>query len=62
MPAIITLGIASYPLKCLTVDTAVLLANAMVSSRLDYSLLYRVCKGNVAKLHKVQNGMEQAPI
>ena len=37
--------------------TEVLLANAMVSSRLDYcnSLLYGVSRGSVAKLQKVQN-------
>ena len=38
--------------KFLGVETAILLANAMVSSRLDYcnSLLYGVSKSNIAKL------------
>ena len=37
--------------------TAILLANAMVSSRLDYcnALLYGVSKSNIAKLQRVQN-------
>ena len=43
--------------KFLGVETAILLANAMVSSRLDYcnSLLYGVSKSNIAKLQRVQN-------
>ena len=43
--------------KFLTVDTAVLMANVVVSSRLDYCniLLFWVGKGSVAKLQKVQN-------
>ena len=38
--------------KFLSVETAILLANAMVSSHLDYcnSLLYEVSKSNIAKL------------
>ena len=42
--------------KFLSVDTAILLANAMVSSPLDYcnSLLYGVSKSNIAKLQRVQ--------
>ena len=45
--------------KFLTVDTAALLANSMISSRLDYcnSLLYGVSKYNVAKLQKIQNAL-----
>ena len=41
------------------VETAILLANAMVSSRLDYcnSLLYGVSKSNIAKLLRVQNAL-----
>ena len=40
-------------------ETAILLANAMVSSRLDYcnSLLYGVSKSNIAKLQRVQNAL-----
>ena len=40
----------------LTVDTAFLVANAMVSSQLEYSnsLLYEVSRGSVAKLQKAQ--------
>ena len=40
----------------LGVETAILLANAMVSSRLDYcnSLLYGVSKSNIAKLQRVR--------
>ena len=40
--------------KFLSVETAALLANSMISSRLDYcnSLLYGVSKYNVAKLQK----------
>ena len=43
--------------KFLSVETAALLANSMISSRLDYcnSLLYGVSKYNVAKLQKIQN-------
>ena len=42
--------------KFLSDETAILLANAMVSSRLDYcnSLLYGVSKSNIAKLQRVQ--------
>ena len=45
--------------KFLEVETAILLANAMVSSRLDYcnSLLYGVSKSNIAKLQRVQNAL-----
>ena len=45
--------------KFLGVETAILLANAMVSSRLDYcnSLLYGVSKSNKAKLQRVQNAL-----
>ena len=45
--------------KFLSVETAILLANAMVSSRLDYcnSLLYGVSKSNIAKLQRVQNAL-----
>ena len=41
------------------VETAILLANAMVSSRLDYcnSLLYGISKSNIAKLQRVQNAL-----
>ena len=40
-------------------DTAALLANSMISSRLDYcnSLLYSVSKYNVVKLQKIQNAL-----
>ena len=40
-------------------ETAILLANAMVSSRLDYcnSLLYGVSKSNIAKLQRFQNAL-----
>ena len=43
--------------KFLSVETAILMANAMVSSRLDYCnyLLYGVIKSNIAKLQRVQN-------
>ena len=43
----------------LSVETAILLANAMVSSHLDYciSLLYGVSKSNIAKLQRVQNAL-----
>ena len=42
--------------KFLSIKTAILLANAMVSSRLDYciSLLYGVSKSNIANLQRVQ--------
>ena len=45
--------------KFLSVDTAALLANSMISSRLDYcnSLLYGISKYNVAKLQKIQNAL-----
>ena len=45
--------------KFLGVETAILLANAMVSSCLDYcnSLLYGVSKSNIAKLQRVQNAL-----
>ena len=42
--------------KFLTVDIAALLANSMISSRLD-SLLYGISKYNVAKLQKIQNAL-----
>ena len=50
-------------LRCIrkfpSVDTAALLANSMISSRLDYcnSLLYGISKYNVAKLQKIQNAL-----
>ena len=45
--------------KFLSDETAILLANAMVSSRLDYcnSLLYGVSKSNISKLQRVQNAL-----
>ena len=45
--------------KFLSVETAALLANSMISSRIDYcnSLLYGVNKYNVAKLQKIQNAL-----
>ena len=45
--------------KFLSVDTAALLANSMISSRIDYcnSLLYGLNKYNVAKLQKIQNAL-----
>ena len=45
--------------KFLRDETAILLANTMVSSRLDYcnSLLYGVSKSNIAKLQRVQNAL-----
>ena len=45
--------------KFLSNETAILLANAMVSSRLDYcnSLLYGVSKSNISKLQRVQNAL-----
>ena len=45
--------------KYLTLETAVLVANAMVSSRLDYcnSLLYGISKANITKLQRVQNAL-----
>ena len=43
----------------LSFETAILLANAMVSSRMDYcnSLLYGVSKSNIAKVQRVQNAL-----
>ena len=43
--------------KFLSVETGALLANSMISSRLDHcnSLLYGVSKYNMAKLQKIQN-------
>ena len=41
--------------KFLSVETAALLANSMISSHINYSLLYDVNKYNVAKLQKIQN-------
>ena len=45
--------------KFLSVENAALLANSMISSRIDYcnSLLYGVNKYNVAKLQKIQNAL-----
>ena len=45
--------------KFLSVETAALLANAMISCQIDYcnSLLYGVNKYNVAKLQKIQNAL-----
>ena len=45
--------------KFLSVETAALVANSMISSRLDYcnSLLYGVSKYHVAKLQKIQNAL-----
>ena len=45
--------------KFLSDETAIFLANAMASSRLDYcnSLLYGVSKSNIAKLQRVQNAL-----
>ena len=45
--------------KLLSDKTAILLASAMVSSRLDFSnsLLYGVSKSNIAKLQRVQNAL-----
>ena len=45
--------------KFLSVETAILLANAMVCSFLDYcnSLLYGVSKSNIAKLQRDQNAL-----
>ena len=47
--------------KFLSVEIPVLLANSMISSRIDYwnSLLYGVNKYNVAKLQKIQNAALQ---
>ena len=47
--------------KFLSVDTAALLANSMISSRLDYcnSPLYGVSKYNVNKLQKIQNALSR---
>ena len=49
--------------KFLSVKTAILLANAMVSSRLDYcnSLLYAVSKSNIAKLHRLDKMSHATP-
>ena len=46
-------------LRHICVETAALLANSMISSRIDYcnSLLYGVNKYNVAKLQKIQNAL-----
>ena len=43
--------------KFLSVKTVALLANSMISSRIDYcnSLLYSINKYNVAKLQQIQN-------
>ena len=40
--------------QCFSVDTTILVANATVSSRLEYCnpLLYGVSKSNIAKLQK----------
>ena len=45
--------------KFLSVETAVLLANSVISSRLDYcdSLLYGVSNYNVVKCQKIQNAL-----
>ena len=45
--------------KFLSVETAALLANSMISSQIDYcnSLLYGVNKYNMAKLQKIQNAL-----
>ena len=45
--------------KFFSVETSALLANSMISSRIDYcnSLLYGVNKYNMAKLKKVQNAL-----
>ena len=45
--------------KFLSVETAALLANPMISSRIDYcnSLLYGVNKYTLAKLQKIQNAL-----
>ena len=45
--------------KFFSVDTAILVAKAMVSSRLNYcnSLLYRVRKSSIARLQSVQNAL-----
>ena len=45
--------------KFLSVETADLLANSMISSQIDYckSLFYCVNKYNVAKLQKIQNAL-----
>ena len=43
----------------LSVETAALLANSLISNRLDYSnsLLHGISKYNVAKLQKIQNAL-----
>ena len=45
--------------KFLSVDTAILVADNVASSRLDYcnSLLYGVSKSNIAKLQRFQNAL-----
>ena len=45
--------------KFCSVETAALLANSMISSRLDYcnSLFYGICKYNVAKFEKINNAL-----
>ena len=45
--------------KFLSVETAALSANSMISRRLDYcnSLLYGVSKYNAAKLKKIQKAL-----
>ena len=45
--------------KFLSVETAALLANSIISSEIDYcnSLPYGVSKYNVAKLQKIQNAL-----
>ena len=45
--------------KIVSVETVALLANSMISSRIEYcnSLLYGVNKYNVAKLQKIQNAL-----
>ena len=47
--------------KFLSVETAALLANSMISSRIDYcnSLLYGVTNYNVVKLQKIQNALSR---
>ena len=46
-------------LPILSVETAALLANSMISSQLDYcnTLLYGISKYNLAKLQKIQNAL-----
>ena len=47
--------------KFLSLEIAALLANSMISSRLDYCnfLLYDISKNNVAKLQKIQNALSK---